>query len=36
MDGLALNYLFDPEVLGNRELARYMKLCLRETLQGIP
>jgi AcrR family transcriptional regulator len=35
MDGLALNHLFDPDVLGNRELARYIKICLRETLQGI-
>jgi hypothetical protein len=35
MDGLALNHLFDPDVLDNRELARYIKLCLRETLQGI-
>jgi AcrR family transcriptional regulator len=36
MDGLALNHLFDPDVLSDRELARYMKLCLRETLQKIP
>jgi len=36
MDGLALNHLFDPDVLNNRELARYLKLCLREALQETP
>jgi AcrR family transcriptional regulator len=36
MDGLALNHLFDPDAFNNQELARYLKLCLRETLQGIP
>jgi AcrR family transcriptional regulator len=35
MDGLALNHLFDPSALDNRELARYLKLCLRETHQGV-
>jgi AcrR family transcriptional regulator len=35
VDGLVLSHLFDPDVLDNRELARYIKLCLRETLQGI-
>jgi AcrR family transcriptional regulator len=35
MDGLALNHLFDPNALDNRELARYLKLCLRETHQGV-
>jgi AcrR family transcriptional regulator len=30
MDGLAINHLFDPDALDNRELARYLKLCLRE------
>jgi AcrR family transcriptional regulator len=32
LDGMALNHLFDPEAFSNRELARYLKLCLRETL----
>jgi AcrR family transcriptional regulator len=32
LDGMALNHLFDPEAFDNRELARYLKLCLRETL----
>jgi AcrR family transcriptional regulator len=36
MDGLALSHLFDPDVLDTRELARYLKLCLRETLQERP
>jgi AcrR family transcriptional regulator len=31
LDGLALSHLFDPDILDNRELARYLKLCLRET-----
>jgi AcrR family transcriptional regulator len=36
MDGLALNHLFDPDALNSRELSRYLKLCLRETLQDAP
>ena len=31
-DGLALNHLFDPDIVDHPELARYLKLCLRETL----
>jgi len=34
MDGLALNHLFDPEVLSNHEVIRYLKLCLHEALRG--
>ncbi len=29
IDGLALNHLFDPKVLNDRELARYLNLYLR-------
>ncbi|WP_263359707.1 TetR family transcriptional regulator [Acidicapsa ligni] len=36
IDGLALNHLFDPDAFDNREVARYLKLCLREMLCGIP
>jgi AcrR family transcriptional regulator len=36
VDGLALSHLFDPDVLNGQELARYLKLCLRETFQTIP
>lgn len=28
LDGLALNHLFNPELLGEQELARYFTLCL--------
>jgi len=35
-DGLALNHLFDPDAFDSRELARYLKLCLRETLNVLP
>jgi AcrR family transcriptional regulator len=35
LDGMALNHLFDPEAFDNRELARYLKLCLRETLSEV-
>ncbi len=34
VDGLALNHLFHPKAFTDRELARYLKLCLRETLLG--
>ena len=34
MDGLALNHFFNPEMFDDRELARYLKLCLRKTLDG--
>ena len=36
LDGLALNHLFDPELFGNQELARYLRLCLRELLSKSP
>ena len=32
MDGLALNHLFDPDGLDNRAVARYLRLCLQETI----
>jgi AcrR family transcriptional regulator len=32
MDGLALNHLFDPDGLNRRTLARYLTLCIAETL----
>jgi len=32
LDGLALNHLFNPQLLCKRELARYLRLCLREQL----
>jgi AcrR family transcriptional regulator len=32
LEGLALNHLFDPDALDNRELTRYLKLCLCEAL----
>jgi AcrR family transcriptional regulator len=36
MDGLALSHFFHPNVLGDVELARYLKLCLRKILECIP
>src|ERR1700733_400152 len=36
LDGLALSHFFNPETLDERELERYIKLCLRETLSGRP
>jgi hypothetical protein len=36
LDGLALNHLFDPDVLGERELARYLRLCLHEMVEASP
>jgi len=36
LDGLALNHLFNPDLLGKRELARYLRLCLRELLSKSP
>lgn len=32
LEGLALNHLFDPDALNNREFNRYLKLCLCEAL----
>ena len=32
MDGLALNHLFDPDSFDDKEISRYVKLCLREAL----
>ena len=32
MDGLALNHLFDPDGLDTREVVRYLRLCLKETI----
>jgi len=34
LDGLALSHLFNPQSFDNRDLARYIALCLRETLGG--
>jgi AcrR family transcriptional regulator len=36
LDGLALHHLFDPGAFDDQELAHYMKLCLRETLNASP
>jgi len=36
MEGLTLNYLFDPEASGSFEIARYLKACLCEMLQVVP
>jgi len=33
LEGLALNHLFDPEMVDSQELARYMRLCLGEALR---
>ena len=34
LDGLALSRFFNPEAFDHRELARYIKLFLREALSG--
>jgi AcrR family transcriptional regulator len=34
LEGLALSHFFSPEAFDHDELARYLKLCLRETLGG--
>jgi AcrR family transcriptional regulator len=34
LDGLALSHFFDPETFNAVELARTLKLCLRQTLKG--
>jgi AcrR family transcriptional regulator len=34
LDGLALSHFFNPETFDERELARYIELCLRQTLSG--
>jgi AcrR family transcriptional regulator len=34
MDGLALSHFFNPETFDERELARYIELCLGQTLSG--
>jgi len=34
LDGLALSHFFNPETFDDREVARYLKLCLRQTLSG--
>jgi len=36
LDGLALSHFFNPETFDDRELAHYLKLCLRQTLSGCP
>ncbi|MCU1321096.1 MAG: regulatory protein TetR [Acidobacteriaceae bacterium] len=36
LDGLTLSHMFDPEALKMKELRRYLKLCLRETLHVQP
>ncbi|SNT36242.1 transcriptional regulator, TetR family [Granulicella rosea] len=36
MDGLSLNYLFDPDHMGSVEQARYLELCLAEALRREP
>lgn len=33
VEGLALNHLFDPEMVDCRELGRYVRLCLGEALR---
>jgi AcrR family transcriptional regulator len=33
MDGLAINQLFDPAWLGDKEVARFLTACLREKLR---
>jgi AcrR family transcriptional regulator len=35
LDGLALSRFFNPEAFDHRELVHYMKLCLREALNGM-
>jgi AcrR family transcriptional regulator len=35
VDGLALGHLFDPNALSSSEVGRYLKLCVRESLQPI-
>jgi len=34
LDGLALSRLFSPETFDSHDLARYLKLCLRESLKS--
>jgi AcrR family transcriptional regulator len=36
LDGLALSHFFNPKTFDERELVRYIKLCLRETLNWRP
>jgi AcrR family transcriptional regulator len=36
LDGLALSHFFNPETFDDREVAHYLKLCLRQTLSGCP
>jgi AcrR family transcriptional regulator len=36
MDGLSIGHLFDPEALDSSEIARYLKLSLKESLQATP
>src|SRR5271156_444610 len=36
MDGLALNHLFDPDGLDEQAVARYLRLCLGETIPEAP
>jgi AcrR family transcriptional regulator len=36
LDGLALSHFFNPETFDDREVARYLKLYLRQTLSGGP
>ena len=36
LDGLALSHFFNPETFDDRELERYLKLCLRQTLGWCP
>jgi len=33
VDGLSLNHLFNPDVLFDEEVARYLKLCLGEMIE---
>jgi AcrR family transcriptional regulator len=35
MDGLALNQLFDPGCLKDRDMTRYLELCLWEKIQAV-
>jgi AcrR family transcriptional regulator len=36
LDGLALSHFFNPETFDDRDVTRYLKLCLRQTLNGCP
>ena len=35
LDGLAISHLFDPDTFDHHQVVRYLKLCLRETLDDL-